>query len=152
MRSQPVKPVSDFMHKERMRLTPIPCIKRHIKFNERPIGPSTYVVISPDAPTDSGTIINPPIHVALKRSSGYHIPLRRNCHFLTIISDMWPATGAPTVRVSSANQWIQGRVLTEASQSAGNEARSDDGLVRDVVPHTLLRHQRTIHNVITSLQ
>ena len=74
-------------------------------------------------------MINPPIHVALKRSSGYHTPLRRTRHFLTIISDRQPATGAPTVKGSVGDLRAEGSLLTEVSQSIGEEARSDDGLV-----------------------
>jgi hypothetical protein len=55
-------------------------------------------VSSPDAAMDSGTMNNPPIHVARKRSSGYQTPLRRDLHLLIKISDRRPAIGAPTVK------------------------------------------------------
>jgi len=86
------------MHKEIQRPTPIPFVKRHSKFSKRPIRPPIYVVISPDAAMDSGTMNNPPIHVALKRSSGYQTPLRRSRHFITTVSERRPASGDPTVK------------------------------------------------------
>ena len=98
-----------------------------------------------------GTKNNPPIRVALKRSSGYQTPLRRFRHFLTTVSDRRPETGAPTVKYSVSGPWVQEFVLTQVTQSIWKEAHSDNGFVGDAVPDTLPYHQGTIYKVITGL-
>ena len=46
---------------------------------------------------------------------------------------------------------MQESVLTDVSQSAGEEASSDDSLVRDTVPGTLYHHQAAKINKISRL-
>lgn len=64
--------------------------------NTKPKVPSTYAFVTPNKAVDSGIKQTAPNTVALRRSSGTHIPPRFLRHFLTIRSETRPASGAPT--------------------------------------------------------
>jgi hypothetical protein len=85
--------------KKPSELTPIPLTKRQARHNTKPKVPSTYAFATPNKAVDSGIKQTAPNTVALRRSSGTHIPPRFLRHFLTIRSETCPASGAPTFHV-----------------------------------------------------
>jgi hypothetical protein len=81
----------------RFARTPMPLKKRQTKLRTKPNSPSTYLNNNPEISTERGTKNKAPYTAARRRSSGYHTPPRLARHRTTILSDIRPARGAPTV-------------------------------------------------------
>ncbi len=76
-----------------MKLTPIPFMKRQMRFSISPSRPGTYFVMMPGRSTVRGR--KAPKRHARRRSSGNQKP-RFFLYLITILSDIQPESGAPT--------------------------------------------------------
>lgn len=103
------------------KLTPRPFTNNRIKFSTKPTVPFTYCVTRPENRMEHGTMTSAPGIVALRRSSGTHLPPRFFRHRTTSLSERAPAIGAPTARgwVLTVKETQEQRRRTEVADAEG---------------------------------
>lgn len=128
----------------RQRRTPIPFIKRQTRFNASPSLPGMNLVMRPDPSTVKGR--KAPKRQARKRSSGYQKP-RFALYLITILSDIQPASGAPTREWRGQKcimkneryvaKWYKVAVLTCIPDAQRKKTQADQSFILNAVAFPL---------------